>query len=82
MEVCMLVIQNRWLMYKDIKRKLNELINKDVYVVIDEGRSRKRKEKATIRGIYNRIFTLEINNFLMSFSYSDLICKTITLKVM
>lgn len=69
-------------MYNDIKEKLNKLINKDVLVEIDEGRSRKRKEKAKIKGVYDRIFTIEIGNVLMSFSYSDLICKTITLKTM
>lgn len=69
-------------MYKDIKNKLNSLINKDLLVEIDEGRSRKRKEKGRINGIYDRIFTIQINGNLMSFSYSDLICKTITLKTM
>ena len=82
MEACMLVIQNRWLMYNEIKNKLNKLINKDIFIVIDEGRSRKRKEKAVIKGVYNRIFTIKVNDLLMSFSYSDLICKTITLLTM
>ena len=69
-------------MYRNIKESLNKLINKEVIVTIDEGRSRKRKEKAKIKGVYNRIFTIEVNDLLMSFSYSDLICKTITLKTM
>lgn len=69
-------------MYKSIHNKLNDLINKDILITIDEGRCRKRNEKAKIKGVYNRIFTIEINDLLMSFSYSDLICKTITLKTM
>ena len=69
-------------MYKNIQNKLKDLVDKDILVVIDEGRSRKRKERAKIKGIYNRIFTLQVNDLLMSFSYSDLICKTITLKTM
>lgn len=69
-------------MYRNIKESLNKLINKEVIVIIDEGRSRKRKEKAKIKGVYNRVFIIEVNDLLMSFSYSDLICKTITLKTM
>ena len=64
----------------NIKNTLNELKNKDVVIVINEGRSRKRKEIGKITGVYNRIFTILINNQLMSFSYSDLINKTIILK--
>ena len=69
-------------MYSDIKNRLKKLLNKEILVTIDEGRSRKRIEKAKVKGVYNRIFTIEINNLLMSFSYSDLICKTITLNTM
>ena len=69
-------------MYKELQNKLMSLIDKEILVIIDEGRSRKRKEKAKIKGVYDRIFTLEINNIIMSFSYSDLLCKTITIKTM
>lgn len=67
-------------MYNNVRKYLLELKDKDLIAVIDEGRSRKRKEKCKIKGIYNRIFTIECNDFLLSFSYSDLICKTIILK--
>lgn len=67
-------------MYKNIQKELNELLGKDLIAIIDEGRSKKLKEKCKIKNIYNRIFTLEINNSIKSFSYSDLICKTIILK--
>ena len=59
---------------------LNELKNKQLLAIIDEGRSRKREEICKIKGIYRRIFTIENENIFYSFSYSDLICKTITLK--
>lgn len=69
-------------MYRNIKNQLEQLKNKELIAVIDEGRSRKTQERCRIRGIYNRIFTIEIsNNCILSFSYSDLICKTITLKM-
>ena len=67
-------------MYKNIQRQLNELKGNELMAIIDEGRSRKRKEKCRINGVYNRIFTIKVNDTLLSFSYSDLICKTITLK--
>lgn len=65
---------------EQIINKLLKLKDKEVIAIIDEGRARKREERGIIRGIYDRVFTIEINNVLTSFSYSDLICKTIILK--
>lgn len=59
---------------------LYELQDYKLQAVIDEGRSKKRTEKCKIKKIYNRIFLLQINDEIVSFSYNDLICKTITLK--
>lgn len=67
-------------MIENIKKELFYLKDKPVTAIIDEGRSRKRIEQGIIKGIYNKIFTIEINNMITSFSYSDLICKTIILK--
>ncbi len=67
-------------MYQDKKEELLKLKGKNVTAIIDEGRSRKRIEKAIIKDVYDRIFTIEINNMITSFSFSDLICKTIILK--
>lgn len=67
-------------MYNEIKEDLLRLKGKNVIAIIDEGRSRKRVENGIIKDVYDRVFTIEINNVLSSFSYSDLICKTIILK--
>ena len=67
-------------MYNNIKTTLNNLKGKKLLAIIDEGRSRKREEYCEIQEVYNRIFTIKIDNILMSFSYSDLLCKTIILK--
>ncbi len=67
-------------MLENIKKELYKLKDKKVTAIIDEGRSRKRIEQGIIKGIYNKIFTIEINDMLLSFSYSDVICKTIVLK--
>jgi len=68
-------------MYKSIRDKLYNLKGKELLAIIDEGRSRKRKEKCKIKDIYNRIFTIQTDNDILSFSYSDLICETIILKL-
>ena len=52
----------------------------DLLAIIDEGRSRKRKEKCRINGIYDRVFTIKVDDKILSFSYADLICKAIILK--
>lgn len=57
-----------------------EIKGKNVTAIIDEGRSRKRIEQGVIKDVYDRIFTIEINGVITSFSYSDLICKTIVLQ--
>lgn len=67
-------------MYKNIQNQLNGLKDKNLVAIIDEGRSKKIKEKCRIKGIYSRIFTIQVNNYIKSFSYSDLICGTIILK--
>jgi len=67
-------------MYNLIKKELYDLKDKSLVAIIDEGRSRKRKEKCKIKNIYSRIFTIEVDNKILSFSFSDLICKTIVLK--
>lgn len=67
-------------MKEEIIKKLLLLKDKPVNIIIDEGRTRKREEKGIIRGVYDSIFTVEINNILTSFTYSDIICKTIILK--
>ena len=69
-------------MYKNIHNMLCELKGKKLIAIIDEGRSRKREEKCIIKDIYRRVFTVEGENIFYSFSYSDLICKTITLKML
>ena len=67
-------------MYNVIKKELLNLKDKPLIAIIDEGRSRKRKEKCKIKNVYNRIFTIQIDDKILSFSFSDIICKTIILK--
>ena len=52
---------------EQIINELLKLKDKEVIAIIDEGRARKREERGIIRGIYDRVFTIEINNVLISF---------------
>lgn len=69
-------------MIEKIREELIKLKDKELEFIIDEGRSRKRKEKGIIKGVYSRIFIVEINNVNNSFSFSDLINKTVVIKLL
>ncbi len=64
-----------------VKQELDSYKNKKVEIIINEGRSRKRKEIGKIKQLYERTFTIEINNIITSFSYSDIITKTIIINL-
>lgn len=66
-------------MIENLRKDLNNYKGKEVEFIIDEGRSRKRKEKGVIKEIYRRNFIVEINDINVSFSYADLITKAIVI---
>ena len=68
-------------MIETIKQELSKYKDKKVKVIINEGRSRKRKEYGIIKNLYNRTFTLEVNGVNVSFSYADVIMKTIIINL-
>lgn len=70
-----------WNMIETIKQELSKYKDKKVKVIINEGRSRKRKEYGIIKNLYNRTFTLEVNGVNVSFSYADVIMKTIIINL-
>ncbi len=67
-------------MKENLKNEIIELKGKKVKAIIDEGRARKREEIGIVKGAYDKVFTIEINDLVSSFSYSDLICKTIIIE--
>lgn len=68
-------------MIENLRKDLNNYKGREVEFIIDEGRSRKRKEKGIIKEIYRRNFIVEINDINVSFSYADLITKTIVINM-
>ena len=67
-------------MIQDIKNELYKYKGKEVKLIIDEGRSKKRYEKGILKDIYNRTFVIEINNINTSYTFQDIITKTIIIK--
>lgn len=68
-------------MIENLRKDLNNYKGVEVEFIIDEGRSRKRKEKGIIKELYRRNFIAEINDINVSFSYADLITRTIIINM-
>lgn len=63
-----------------IKKALTKYLNKKVIIKCNLGRNKYETYEATIKKIYNCIFLVEVNNenhTIKSFSYADIITKTI-----
>lgn len=61
-----------------IKNELNNHIGMGVTIKCNLGRNKHEKYNAIIKEIYSNIFLVELNNQeIKSFSYSDIITKTI-----
>lgn len=62
-----------------IKEQLNNHLGEQATIRYNLGRNKIAKYDVTIKNIYNHIFTVEIENnkAIKSFSYSDVITKTI-----
>ena len=63
-----------------IKTALTNYLNKKVIIKYNLGRNKYEMYKATIKKLYNCVFLVEIeneNHTIKSFSYADIITKTI-----
>ena len=62
-----------------IKDDLNKHLGKDVYLKYNLGRNKYEEYEVKIKKLYNHIFLVELkdNNIIKSFSYTDVITKTI-----
>ena len=65
----------------EIKTKLNNYVGKSVLIKYNLGRNKYEEYEAKIKELYNNVFLVElennINKELKSFSYNDVITKTI-----
>ena len=63
---------------KKIKEELYNHIGKNAIIKCDLGRNKIEEYNVVIKNLYNHVFTVKLNNNeLKSFSYSDVITKTI-----
>ena len=65
----------------EIKTKLNNYVGKSVLIKCNLGRNKYEEYEAKIKELYNNVFLVElennINKEIKSFSYNDVITKTI-----
>lgn len=63
---------------KKIKEELSNHIGKNVVIKCDLGRNKFEEYNVIIKNIYNHVFIVSLkNDELKSFSYTDIITKTI-----
>ena len=65
-------------MIGEVRRKLNDYIGEKVSIKYNLGRNKYEKYHVTIKELYENVFLVELNNNeKKSFSYTDVITKTI-----
>ncbi len=65
-------------MIEQIRGKLNNYIGEEVTIKYNLGRNKYEKYKVTIKELYENVFLVELNNNCKkSFTYTDVITKTI-----
>ena len=67
-------------MIENVKNNIEELIGKQAIVKYNLGRNKYEKYKVVIKELYKNIFLVEVkdeNKEIKSFTYSDVITKTI-----
>ncbi len=64
-------------MIGQIRGKLDEHIGKEVFIQYNLGRNKFEKYKVIIKELYDNVFIVEVKNNKKSFSYTDVLTKTI-----
>ena len=65
-------------MIGEVRRKLNDYIGEKVTIKYNLGRNKYEKYHVTIKELYENVFLVELNNNAKkSFTYTDIITKTI-----
>ena len=60
-----------------VKKKLNDYIGKEATIKYSLGRNKYETYNVIIKELYDKVFVVEENKNRLSFSYSDVITKTI-----
>lgn len=65
----------------DIKEKVKDNIGKKVKLKVNVGRNKFEEIEGVINEIYPFLFTIKTNAEVKSFTYADILTKTLTIKV-
>ena len=60
-----------------VKKELLEHLGDEVFIKYNLGRNKYEEYKATVKELYDYVFLVECDNVVKSFSYIDVITKTI-----
>lgn len=66
----------------EVKKQLHDYLGENVTIRYNLGRNKYEQYKVKIKELYNNIFLVqtEVDNQIKSFSYTDIITKTIRIK--
>ncbi len=64
-----------------IKKNICNLIGKDVNLRVNIGRNKYEHYNGKVLKIYDSLFTVEVNGLIKSFSYADVLTKSVLIKV-
>lgn len=67
-------------MINQIKEDLNKIKNKKIKICVDVGRNKREEYYGFVDKLYNRVWTFKTQNEIKSFSYNDVLIKTVIIK--
>lgn len=67
-------------MINQIKEDLNKIKNKRIKICVDVGRNKREEYYGFVDKLYNRVWTFKTQNEIKSFSYNDVLIKTVIIK--
>ena len=68
-------------MISDIKKLIAKNYGRNAVIKVDSGRNKYEIYECIILNTYPNIFTVKIKNQIKSFSYSDILSKSVILKI-
>lgn len=74
--------EENFLTIEDVKTKLRKHVGDKVTINYNLGRNKYEEYEAIIKELYNYVFIVESNDEIKSFSYTDVITKTIKIKLL
>jgi len=64
-----------------VKEMIKDLIGKEVSLKVNVGRNKFEYYVGTIENIYPAIFTVKVDSLVKSFTYSDVLTKSVKIKI-